>query len=328
MHPSSEDTTQDHFQTYDSQNSDELFDPMKQTYKTYEDFVAAGSRHYSLIDMLKASTLPVRSYSDEGTTSNSIDGEATTLKPEDITTVYSPNVVNDVGSSAADDLSPQPLVDTSNASDLSSIKQAKMIVSQPVEHPEHLAQLHAENEDDEVAVVAMYSRNGTDDELDDSFDMDVDESKEEVPATVSPYAATTTTESISSNPMPIVPSTLTTTSNVPLATTTSTTIPTSTTTATTNAPIPTTITATTYSKKSKKIDTPTRFFKYSADEILRKYLEDIHIRAPLAALINTSPVALRKAKQLWKSTLRPNSPIDIVLVAFNSSGKTRKFTKS
>lgn len=91
-------------------------------------------------------------------------------------------------------------------------------------------------------------------------------------------------------------------------------------TTTTNAPLlPQNLTG---SKKSpKKIETSTRIYKYSADEILRKYLEDTYIRAPMASLINTSPEALRKAKILWKSALRPNTPIDIVLLAFNSSGK-------
>lgn len=75
-------------------------------------------------------------------------------------------------------------------------------------------------------------------------------------------------------------------------------------------------------KKSKKIEAlPPRVYKYSADEIVRKYLDDTFLRPPLATLINTTPEALRKAKKLWKSTLKPNSAIDIVLVAFNSSGK-------
>lgn len=73
------------------------------------------------------------------------------------------------------------------------------------------------------------------------------------------------------------------------------------------------------SKKSAKKIEP-RVYKYSADEIIRKYLDDTYIRAPLATLINTAPEPLRKAKMLWKSALRPNTAIDIVLVAFNSSG--------
>lgn len=74
------------------------------------------------------------------------------------------------------------------------------------------------------------------------------------------------------------------------------------------------------SKKSAKKIEP-RVYKYSADEIIRKYLDDTYIRAPLATLINTAPEPLRKAKMLWKSALRPNTAIDIVLVAFNSSGE-------
>lgn len=93
-----------------------------------------------------------------------------------------------------------------------------------------------------------------------------------------------------------------------------------TTAATTSQP-PAAQNATASKKAAKKIETSSRIYKYSADEILRKYLEDTYIRAPLAALINTSPESLRKAKILWKSTLRPNTPIDIVLLAFNSSGK-------
>lgn len=64
-----------------------------------------------------------------------------------------------------------------------------------------------------------------------------------------------------------------------------------------------------------------KIYKYNAEAILRRFLEDSYIRKPMAALIDTSPDALRKTKQLWKSALRPNSALDIVLVAFNSSGK-------
>lgn len=81
-------------------------------------------------------------------------------------------------------------------------------------------------------------------------------------------------------------------------------------------------------KKSKKIEALPRIYKYSADEIVRKYLDDTFLRAPLATLINTAPEPLRKAKMLWKSALRPNTPIDIILVAFNSSGKHMIVTKN
>lgn len=70
-----------------------------------------------------------------------------------------------------------------------------------------------------------------------------------------------------------------------------------------------------------KFEAQPRVYKYNAHEIVRKYFEDIFIRTPLAVLINTAPEPLRKAKLLWTSVLRQNASIDIVLVAFNSSGK-------
>lgn len=92
--------------------------------------------------------------------------------------------------------------------------------------------------------------------------------------------------------------------------------------------IPTTITTTmsTTSSTTKRYTTmPTttisHIYKFSADEILRKFLEDSYIRSPLAVLIDTSPNSLRKSKRLWKAALRPNSAVDIVLVAYNATGK-------
>ncbi|XP_037045802.1 uncharacterized protein LOC119081167 [Bradysia coprophila] len=66
--------------------------------------------------------------------------------------------------------------------------------------------------------------------------------------------------------------------------------------------------------------TKPKIYKYTAEAVLRTFLDDTYIRKPMAALIDTSPNALRKTKLLWKSALRPNSALDIVLVAFNSSG--------
>lgn len=75
-------------------------------------------------------------------------------------------------------------------------------------------------------------------------------------------------------------------------------------------------------RKPTKLPTQTTKPKVlSAELVLRNLLDDIYIRKPMAALIDTSPNALRKTKFLWKSALRPNSALDIVLVAFNSSGK-------
>lgn len=99
-----------------------------------------------------------------------------------------------------------------------------------------------------------------------------------------------------------------------------------------NQTVATTTTTTTSSTtpisilKAKKLARPMqtikpKIYKYNAEAILQRFLNDSYIRKPMAALIDTSPDALRKTKSLWKSALRPNSPLDIVLVAFNSSGK-------
>lgn len=306
----SEDSTPAHFENYDSQSSDELFDPMKQSYRTYEDFLTSGSRHYTLTELLSTSTVSLHRVS-EAEAITEMEFEPTTMKPEDVVTDFVPNSVNDIVGSR-NDPSPQPLVDILNASELSSSKQAKMFVSLSGEQHEHLAQLHAEG-GEETAAVAMYSRNITED-----FPS---ESKKPVnPADsvlASPQFATIVTTEVT-YPLPSTDVSSMTVAPAEMTTTTLSSIP------TTVVPLLTTPASTVApngGKKPKKIESPTHFFKYSADEILRKYLEDIHIRAPLATLINTSPATLRKAKMLWTSTLRPNSPIDIVLVAFNSSGK-------
>lgn len=72
--------------------------------------------------------------------------------------------------------------------------------------------------------------------------------------------------------------------------------------------------------KSTRPTIKPKIYKYNAESILRRFLDDPYIRKPMAALIDTSPDALRKTKLLWKSALRPNSALDIVLVAFNASG--------
>uniref|UniRef100_A0A6B2EC18 Putative conserved secreted protein n=1 Tax=Phlebotomus kandelakii TaxID=1109342 RepID=A0A6B2EC18_9DIPT len=63
-----------------------------------------------------------------------------------------------------------------------------------------------------------------------------------------------------------------------------------------------------------------RVYKSTGDGIVRSFLDDPYLRSPLAILTDTSPEPLRKAKLLWNATLRPASSIDLVLVAFNSSG--------
>lgn len=219
---------------------------------------------------------------------------------------------------ASDAMAP---IDTNNTDALSS-KHAKMYVAnEPDDEPVY----HALSLTDNTIRKAIAQNNpnlnvstgdnGTDDYVNDGGDTDSD-TNDSQPITLQYYPADTTIASIVPLPIQIqsttrsavyaaAASTIVTTSAAPITTTT----------------IPVLPQNLTSSKKTpKKIETSTRIYKYSADEILRKYLEDTYIRAPIASLINTSPEALRKSKILWKAALRPNTPIDIVLLAFNSSG--------
>lgn len=99
------------------------------------------------------------------------------------------------------------------------------------------------------------------------------------------------------------------------------------TTSTTPSTTPSTTSTPTVSiRRIKKIQTtpPPPPLKQNANEILQRLLDDQYIRSPMAALIDTSAEALRKSKMLWKAALRPQAPLDIVLVSYNSTGT---FTK-
>lgn len=223
------------------------------------------------------------------------------------------------------------IADTNNTDALSS-KHAKMYVAnepddEPVYHALSLtdnlirkmtAQLHDYN--NPIPNESTMDDISNVDYINDGIDNDTNDTQ---PITAQYYPMDTTIASIV--PLPIQ---IQLTDRLPIYTAaastilTTTAIPTTTTiaAAATNVPLqPQNVTVN--RKTPKKIETSNRIYKYSADEILRKYLEDPYIRAPMASLINTSPEALRKAKILWKSALRPNTPIDIVLLAFNSSGK-------
>lgn len=71
------------------------------------------------------------------------------------------------------------------------------------------------------------------------------------------------------------------------------------------------------SKQGKKI----HIKKLLPHEQLRNYIEDAYIRMPLAVIVDPSPAALDKTKNLWGDTLRSNIAIKIVLVSLNSSGE-------
>lgn len=75
---------------------------------------------------------------------------------------------------------------------------------------------------------------------------------------------------------------------------------------------------TTRSKQGKKI----HIKKLLPHEQLRNYIEDAYIRMPLAVIVDPSPAALDKTKNLWGDTLRSNIAIKIVLVSLNSSGES------
>lgn len=61
-------------------------------------------------------------------------------------------------------------------------------------------------------------------------------------------------------------------------------------------------------------------FKTRPNELLRFYVEDGHLRSPIAALVDKKTNPLNKAKKLWKAALRPNSLLDIMVVSYDSEG--------
>lgn len=71
------------------------------------------------------------------------------------------------------------------------------------------------------------------------------------------------------------------------------------------------------SKKSKQFE----FYKTRPNEFLRHYVEDSHLRSPVAALIDKKANPLSKAKKLWKAALKPNALLDIMVVSYDSEGK-------
>lgn len=75
-------------------------------------------------------------------------------------------------------------------------------------------------------------------------------------------------------------------------------------------------------KQSKHI----KKFRASANDILRLFLEDSYLRSPLAILVDTSSIeSLTKTKALWNATLKRATPIDMVLVSYDTTGKYAAF---
>lgn len=78
--------------------------------------------------------------------------------------------------------------------------------------------------------------------------------------------------------------------------------------------------ASTVSSTSKRPPKNIEIFKTKPNELLRFYVEDGHLRSPIAALVDKKPNPLKKAKKLWKVALRPNSLLDIMVVSYDSEG--------
>jgi hypothetical protein len=74
------------------------------------------------------------------------------------------------------------------------------------------------------------------------------------------------------------------------------------------------------SSTSKRPPKNIEIFKTRPNELLRFYVEDSHLRSPVAALVNKKSNPLSKAKKLWKAALRPNSLLDIMVVSYDSEG--------
>lgn len=71
---------------------------------------------------------------------------------------------------------------------------------------------------------------------------------------------------------------------------------------------------------SKRPPKNIEIFKTKPNELLRLYVEDGHLRSPIAALVDKKSNPLNKAKKLWKAALKPNSLLDILVVSYDSEG--------
>lgn len=70
-------------------------------------------------------------------------------------------------------------------------------------------------------------------------------------------------------------------------------------------------------KKAKQLE----IYKTRPNELLRHYVEDTHLRPPIAALVDKKINPLTKARQLWKSAVRPAaSNLEVMLVSYDSEG--------
>lgn len=325
-------TTENPFDVYDTQSSEEFFDPMKQPDKALRDFLLTNTKNYyvpqSVItipmereDLVTDSATEVQNDAEDDNVvavaqpaaplamrredSTNIVGSSTSSN-DYLTTLEGDGILpqhNSEPSNIIDQLLVKEIEETDNASqlpfpaELTSNKKARIFVP-PNESVADVPALpnwpvHRDNKIHTDQYGPVVGLNDTeDDELNQDYDVET---------------PTTTFDPLVTDKQYNIPI------SDPTLPTPTTTIPTMTT---------TTTTATSVTRRKKIQTTPPRIFKYSADETLRLLLNDSFIRAPMAALIDTSAEVLRKTKTLWKAALRPQTALDIVLVAFNSSGKS------
>lgn len=264
--------------SYNTQSSEEWFDPMKQKQnQTVEDVLRslipnAPFKAQRIIPEDNEERDEIEEDSVESSTITQDLYKSSNLE-NDYATVTSTDIANESTTFNILTKETDELGDLSKpiAAELSSNKQSKMIVSSHETVPPPVSQIYSENTVHTDAGDQFGSANMTDDST------SMDESDVENRTTVS-----------ISKPSPPTISTLP------------------------HRP-----------KHVRPVQTiQPQTYKLDANKILRLFLNDTYIRKPMAALIDTSPDVLRKTKVLWKSALRPNSALDIVLVAFNTSGKT------
>lgn len=341
-------TTQNPFDVYDTQSSEEFFDPMKQPDRAYQDFLLTNSKDYfvpeSMITMpiaIGGGGRAIHDFDDND------DSDADAAPPPIVQAMRRSNIDDDENSAAptliteeypttSNFLPPQIATTTTNgppppqiveqrrltndvpnfpyAAELTASKMPKMFVATPYDT--------IDGETD-VAVAAIH-----DDNVIRSNDFGGDGHNNETVDDVEENQTKTTTTTTQASPLDAITTnglTIGTSGDgeiapqIPKLTTTSTT---SSTTRTLTTTTMATSVVTTVVRRKKLPSVPVQhIYKFSADEILRKFLEDAYIRAPMAAVIDTSADSLRKSKILWKAALQPHAALDIVLVAFNGSGK-------
>lgn len=324
-------TTENLFDVYDTQSSEEFFDPMKQPDKALRDFLLTNTKNYyvpqSLItipmeeeDLVTDSATEVESDAEDddivaaaqpaaplamrrADSTNNI--RSSTSSNDYLTTLEADGTLpqhNSEPSNVIDQLLVKEIEETDNASqlpypaELTSNKKARIFMPPNGSVADVPALPHWPVHRDNKIHTDQYAPDvGFNDTEDDELTQDSDV---ETPTSTFDPSVTDKQDNLAV-PDPTLP--------IP-----TTTIPTLTT---------TTTIATLVTRRKKNQTSPPRIFKYSADETLRLLLNDSFIRAPMAALIDTSAEVLRKTKTLWKTALQPQTALDIVLVAFNSSGK-------